>query len=316
MHSFPLGGLCAKGNIRQPGSFDFFKFDMRYLSFISISQVVAIAQLYLWANMRHADVSLGEMSPAVEQYVSRMNLYKLIGIKHNENFTRHMSDDRFVPLSRITDYPDTNVIAGDLVNVVMRRLSVDDSLRDAANHSFGEIMDNIIQHSGSATGGLAAAQYYPTMNYLELCVSDCGRGIASTMAGNPSYLGMEPRELMVKAFEAGCGERVGPQFFGKDGAGMGMGLTFAERFVRSSKGIMWVVSQRESVKVTSSGVKSLDGYWYPGTVIVMRIPTNTGVVIHPQDIFPEREDTGRFSWSIDEGYQAVPDEGGADDLLW
>lgn len=316
MESFPLDGLCVRGNIATPEPFDIFRFDMRRLSFASISQIVAIAQLYVWANHLHADVSLGDIPPDVEQYASRMDLYKLIGVAHRESFARHMSDDRFVPLRRITDYEDVNAIAADLTNVVMRRLTVDESVRNAVDFSFGEILDNIVQHSGSPIGGVAAAQYYPNKHYLELCVSDSGRGIPSTMASNCAYRSLTSSQLMAKAFEEGCGERVGAEFLGQDGAGMGMGLTIAERFVRKCGGIMWVVSSNEAVTVTSAGVAGSKAYWYPGTILVMRVPTNMGTVINADDIYPGRGYTGRFSWNKDDGFFSVSDDGGADNLLW
>ena len=312
---FPLEDLCRKGNIATPSSFDFFRLDCSRLSFASISHIVAIAQLYMWANSLHADTSIDGMREKPEQYASRMDLYKILRIKHIENFNRHDSDQRFVSLQKISDFEDVNPIAAKLTDMVTTRLHINTSVRGAIDYAFGEIMDNIVQHSGSRLGGIAAAQFYPAQGYLELCVSDCGKGIAETMSTNSAYRGLTPLELMSKAFEEGCGEKTGAEFLGSDGAGMGMGLTITERLVRATHGVLWAVSKGQCVSVSQAGMRATSDYWYPGTILVVRIPTNENVEIRVNDIYPGQGD-GVFSWSVDGGFEVVEETEQSESWLW
>ena len=315
--SFPLAGLCLRGNIVKPGSFDILKFDWWTRRFASISQVVAVAQLCVWANNLHAEANLGDVPVTIDPYVSRMNLYRIAGIAHHEDFTRHPGEDRFLPIERVVEHQDAGHVASKMTDVLMSRLGVDTSVVDLVNLSFGEIMDNIIQHSGSASGGLAAAQYYPNVagRYVEICVSDCGRGIVESMSRNPSYEGLAPSELMATAFKDGYGERVGPQFLGDEGVGMGRGLAIAERLVNNLGGVMWAVSQGQSARLSNGITTTSEEYWFPGTIIVVRVPMVRGAVINAADVVL-RDIPGRFAWSVDEGAGMVNAEGDTDALLW
>ena len=51
-----------------------------------------------------------------------------------------------------------------------------------------------------------------------------------------------------------------------------MGLAFAARLVKVTEGHVWTVTRGSAIHVSSNGTETMDGLYYPGTLIVMRIP--------------------------------------------
>ncbi len=66
-----------------------------------------------------------------------------------------------------------------------------------------ELVDNFAQHSGH-TLAVVAMQYYPNLRRIVFAVGDCGIGIRSSLASNPSYAyltGHPHYDAILKAFE-------------------------------------------------------------------------------------------------------------------
>ena len=51
-----------------------------------------------------------------------------------------------------------------------------------------------------------------------------------------------------------------------------MGLAFATRLAKVTEGHVWTVTRGSAIHVSSNGTETMDGLYYPGTLIVMRIP--------------------------------------------
>ena len=51
-----------------------------------------------------------------------------------------------------------------------------------------------------------------------------------------------------------------------------MGLAFAARLVKVTEDHVWTVTRGSAIHVSSNGTETMDGLYYPGTLIVMRIP--------------------------------------------
>lgn len=204
-----------------------------------------------------------------------MNYYKIRGVKRDEGFSRHAAEDRFVPLSEIPvdeNEADPNGVASMLRSVITSHLDMSESLSDMLDYSFGEMLDNIVQHSRSVSPGVAGAQYYKDGCYVEVCVADAGVGIAKSMNGNPSYKGFDKDRLVSMAFQDKTGEFYGQSKFGTSHVSAGMGLAFAARLVRAVGGHIWAITGNTALHISSTGEKSIHGLYYPGTLIVMRVP--------------------------------------------
>lgn len=90
--------------------------------------------------------------------------------------------DRAVKLTRISSSSEIPGFAASVMDI----LQIDDEeLAGAVKYSLIELLRNVVQHSASAGGGVAMAQYYPRTGLVEVCVADMGLGIKTTI--NEAY---------------------------------------------------------------------------------------------------------------------------------
>ena len=201
LESSPILALCSRPNLDVLSDARSVILDLSECSFITASQMVALAIIGKHFRKIGGRTQITNPPSSVERYISRMNLYRHLGQSHPENFARHNSAGKFVPLMTVDNQDSANAATSSFVDVIASQLNLDRSVPDMMNYSLGEVLDNILQHSLSAFGGVVSAQYFPKLGYVEMCVADGGRGIATSMQGNPNYAGMTPEELTLSAFE-------------------------------------------------------------------------------------------------------------------
>lgn len=290
LESSPILALCSRPNLDVLSDARSVILDLSECSFITASQMVALAIIGKHFRKIGGRTQITNPPSSVERYISRMNLYRHLGQSHPENFARHNSAGKFVPLMTVDNQDSANAATSSFVDVIASQLNLDRSVPDMMNYSLGEVLDNILQHSLSAFGGVVSAQYFPKLGYVEMCVADGGRGIATSMQGNPNYAGMTPEELTLSAFERGCGEFCGNTMFGSDRVGKGMGLAVTASLAKSTGGYLWCVSQHQAISIDSEGSSPLSGFYFPGTLISLRIPTNVDVVLTGLEMFGDEPD--------------------------
>lgn len=277
--------------------------------FASISHIAAVAAVQSAALAYRMPRSCIP-SKVADQYISRMDYYKIAGIEHEEKFIRHPENDRFLPLAQIEEF-GANLVASRLRSTVTSHLAFSESAIDMVDYAFGEVLDNVLQHAKALSPGVACSQYYPTGNFVEVCIADCGRGIVASMANNPSYSGLNDDALLAKAFERFTGEYFGVPAYGSPNVSGGMGLWVAANVVRALGGHIWAVSRGNAIDVSTSGIQSVSGMYYPGTVVTMRFPV-TSKTISGDDIFGNGSDqVARWTPSDSWWY-----EGSDEDVLW
>lgn len=304
----PLWGICF------PGNFPTYlpcpvEADWSGCGFASVSHIAAVAAVQS-VSLAHRMERTCVRSADVDRYIARMDYYKIAGIAHEEGFVRHPENGRFLPLSQIEDY-GANLVASRLRATVTSHLSFSDSAVDMMDYAFGEVLDNVLQHAKAPCPGVACSQYYPNGNYVEVCIADCGRGIAASMANNASYSDMGEEELLAKAFERYTGEYFGIPAYGSPNVSGGVGLWVAANVVRALDGYIWVVSKNNAVEVSASGTRCVPNMYFPGTIVTMRFPVSDKVV-SGNDIFGNgRSEATR--WTPHDSWWY---EGSDDDVLW
>lgn len=300
----PLAGVCSWGNMPAHLHSAAVTADWSQSSFVSISQIAAVAQVQLDSLERCGiPASISAPSGNVDSYISRMNYYSIVGTPRGESFTRHSPHGRFMPMERICPDRNSNDIPGMLSSVVLDHISTSDTVKDAVSFAFGEVVDNVIQHSESSCGGLACAQFYPkaaSVPYVEYCVTDSGRGIAASMSDNEQYIGINPAMLVAKAFERGTGQWYGRVPDGSSKVSGGVGLSISERLAKALGGIVWCVSHGNAVEIRDGVTKTIDGLYFPGTIVTVRLPVPCDAVINESDLFDGGEDRP-MRWSPQEG---------------
>lgn len=286
--------------------------DLTGNSFLQIGTIAILAMI------SHKARQLGKNSrgtylenSALGNYLKRMDFFDAQGISKEESFTRYPSMDNFLEITPIRNEDNNNELPSRLRSVVSRHAGIHESLIDALDYSFGEVIDNVENHARSEVGGYVAAQYYPKGKYVEFCVVDGGVGIVESLRGNSKYTNMHGDTLLLKAFEEGVGEQVGDAYTGGKGFGCGFGLTFTARFVKATGGKLWAVSHEHAAMIDKHSHESIPDMYYPGTVICARVPTKAHV-LH-SDLYKSGSDV---FYSFDTGYVSESDSGDINDILW
>lgn len=272
--SSPVAVLCQEGKLPRDAA-QGVDADWGSVTFASIAQLGAIAAVQLCGKAAGNKQRVNKPCTNVMGYMQRADYYSTLGIDVPEDFKRHDTSTRLLPVSKIPIdelEAEPNRIAGQLKTMILSHLKLSESVSDNMDLALGEIIDNVVQHSRASSPGVACAQYYPSEAYIEICVADCGVGIPVSMAENPDYAGLSDADLLAKAFEQKTGQWYGRSHTGTNKVSGGMGLSFASHLVRAIGGHIWAISRSTAVHLSCAGTQKLEGLFYPGTLIVMRVP--------------------------------------------
>ena len=283
--------------------------------FVTISQAAAIAQIMKDRSFRKLPGQIRHPRDDTRRYMERMNFYKLLGVNLEESFTRRNPDDRFIPMESLEDEHTPSGLSDKLKAMVEKHApNVDESVLGSLHMAFGEIMDNAVQHSDSPSPGIATAQYYPSKQYIELCVVDGGKGVVASLRENPAYHAYDDDDLAVMAFEKEIGQYVGRPDYANNKVSMGRGLYIASRIVSAMGGRLWMVSRDSFVEVSANETAVHDGFFFPGTLVTARLPVRPGIVVRGCDI-NDKFASSPISWSVEEGGLYYTD-GNEENMLW
>ena len=262
-----------------------FEFDMTHVPFLRIGQIGLLAMYGKWAKQQFGSgqmIGLNLESDVV-RYLQRIDFFKYFNLNVPERFTRHKSN-QLVEIKEILDGDQNNVneIASKFREVIVAKSRLDTSVISAVDKSFGEIMDNVQTHSRTSIPGIAASQYYPSERYIEICVADAGIGIPASLRMNSAYQDLANQDLLMQAFDMGIGENVYGANQCDEGYGCGYGLAFASKLTQASKGELWAISHSDAIHIGEDGIEGVDGCWFPGTLVCMRIPSN--IILSEEDL--------------------------------
>lgn len=213
-------------------------FDFRGCNFIAPYGATLFAAYILWLKeMRRKNVTVQSNKASVAgNFLLQCGFFELIGEKESE--PTELQKDRTVKLTRISKSSEVPSFAA----LVMDILRIEDEeLAGAVKYSLVELLRNVVQHSGSPTGGVAMAQYYPTTGLVELCVADTGVGIKSTL--NRAYPELDSNLKALKfATLPHVSGTFGPSVYGSMGDNAGLGLFFIKQIASLSCGSFFLGS--------------------------------------------------------------------------
>ena len=314
IQSCPVAMMCSRDILPFSAS-DGINVDWSEIHFCSVSQMAAIASIQLAG--KEAGIRQRYVMPETEacSYMMRMDYCKILGIEREESFIRHDEANRFVPLHTI---PINEMearpgeIADKLEQIITANMGFSKSVSDILNLAFVEIIDNVIQHSRAASPGVACAQHYKRKGFVGICVADCGIGIQTSMAENPLYTGLSDAALIQKALEPNAGQWVGRGKMGTPQVSGGVGLSYPAKLVNKLGGHLWIFSHGSAVHVSKKGTRIICNSYYPGTLIVLRIPEGDAVVLE-SDIWDNGRDIPVYWNPIDGRYYDDDDD---EEILW
>lgn len=155
------------------------KLDFTQVNFIAPYAVTLFTAYYFYLKeikRKHAQILFSSSSVA-GSYLANSGFLELT--KQGDATPEFTNGDRIVKLTRIKKSSEIPLFA----NNVMQVLHIEDEeVAGAVKYSLIELLRNVVQHSMSEVGAVAMAQYYPNTGLVEICVADCGLGIAKTLS--------------------------------------------------------------------------------------------------------------------------------------
>lgn len=213
--------------------------DFKGCNFLSPYAVTLFAAYTIWLKKTkkrsvriHAD-----RSSVAGNYLVETGFFELLGEK--EDSPPVVRPDRTVKLTLITNSSEIPAFAAKVMDIL--RIE-DEELEGAVKYSLIELLRNVVQHSASATGGVAMAQYYPNTGLVNLCVADTGIGVKATL--NEAYPEINTNLQALKlATLPHVSRTFGPSIYTAMRDNAGLGLFFIKQIASLSGGSFFLGSK-------------------------------------------------------------------------
>lgn len=147
-------------------------------------------------------------------------------------------------------------------------------VKNAIYYPIEELVENIFQHSGRHEGHVFA-QYYPTKEFLDLCIVDRGIGLATSYKQGRG-LSVSDEEAIEMALE---GYSVKPE------ESRGYGIRTSKRVICEGLNGEFVLISGKAALYSSKHknvIYDLPDFYWEGVIVAYRIPKPQ----HPVDIYP------------------------------
>ena len=238
-----------------------------------------------------------EGSESIKQYLSRLNLFRILKYDYRESYKRHKETGRFIPIKLILNDDDVSPAVDSICDLILHQFDNANAFLPAFEWAVNEVIDNIIIHSETKVPGVVCAQYYPKKQWLDVAVCDMGRGIRNSI--KEAYEFKDHSSAVSKALERGVTRNTN--------AGQGNGLAGTHEISRLNKGYfnLWTgdVFYSRRLNRKSGDFETLNTE-IPGTGISLRLKTTNAVNL--QDTF-----IGENLWTyIEKESERIEDEGG------
>lgn len=154
------------------------KINFSAVNFIAPYAVTLFSAYYLYlreVKRKHAQIIFSPSSVA-GAYLAKSGFLEIV--QQGEAIEESEDNDRIVKLARIRESKEIPAFARSVVDLLAIE---DDEVSGAVKYALIELLRNVVQHSQSAIGGVAMAQYFPRSGLVEICVADCGLGIKDTL---------------------------------------------------------------------------------------------------------------------------------------
>jgi hypothetical protein len=142
--------------------------------------------------------------------------------------------------------------------------------KNALYYPIAELVTNIFEHSKD-TVGFVFGQYYPSKEYLDICIVDTGRGLARAYKDemNLDFTDGESIEEVLKGHST------------KSQVERGYGIRTSKKVVCQGLGGQFVIVSGSAALVsteTSEKLVSLPDFYWQGVIVAYRIPTPKGEI--------------------------------------
>lgn len=184
------------------------------------------------------------------------------------------SEKRYIPIVRFpTGESSTmetirNKILSAISDLFKKQLRFTERQRAPLSYLLDEITHNVNDHSG-AQEGFVFAQYYPSSNYLDLCICDHGKGIYGSYLDTRKHQPKNEIEAVQMAI-SGFSTKDRPE-------SKGFGITTSRKMLaRGLRGkfFIWSGNTAYIESVERVGIVNIpESCYFQGTYVALRIPT-------------------------------------------
>lgn len=258
--------------------------DLRYLRFITPAGVVILANTLEWIRSNGGSFSfkLPQANPRIEneavRYLDDSGFFEqYLGAKLSPCSRLRPTT---VPLSLVSYELSYQWLQVRLIDWLSARLAMNRESLGILDLCFGEVFNNIRDHSGENVG-CVAAQHFPSQNLVHIAVSDFGVGIPTRVREKLPELA--DSAAVLKSIEQGFTTESTPR---NRGAGLD---TLANQVAQENGGNLVILSghavlsaqrgpEQPAVSAREAQVS------YPGTLIDARLRTDTIEPLDPEDL--------------------------------
>jgi anti-sigma regulatory factor (Ser/Thr protein kinase) len=171
-----------------------------------------------------------------------MDFFRVLGIPYDEDFERHASAGRFVPIFLVNGSSGWGAVR-QIGDVILHQFENARDFFSAFEWAVSEVVDNILIHSDAALPGVVSAQFFPQKNNIQIGICDMGRGILKSLS--ESYHFESHSDAILKALERGVTRNTE--------VGQGNGLAGTLEIARANEGAFQIWSGDACFKLGTNG---------------------------------------------------------------
>lgn len=226
---------------------------------------------------------------AASNFAARMKLYDSIGLNDPPIVHEHEESGKFMPLAQIRSRQDVRPVLANISAIL--HLQDDLEALEAVQHAISEMLNNVLEHSGSPDGAFVSAMRFRNGKYkrVSVAVADCGIGIREHLRRARPEFGASDEDAVMAALQWGVtGAMPGP--YGPPD-NMGAGLFITRAMAKGTGGHFALISGSYGYKLLreSSQLKQTElfddagaerhkriqlGHPWQGTIVAVEIATN------------------------------------------
>ena len=270
--------------------FEHIIFDMRKVTFITPSALCPLTAYIYFIKNNFPDKKVDIFPPKkfdLQNYLSRMDFFEHLDIDFKK-VNKVCQNQSLMELKHITK-ENAHVAKFEtcFMNILENRLNCDYSFISTIGHIVGELINNVLDHSESEYGGFMCAQIYPKKNILEICFSDCGIGIPTSLRNSSALQNFTSDEDCEQIdYSLNFGVTSADDIIKKN---TGQGLYFLTKIVKENKGRMKIFSNNGMILIDKNThrFESLDKSWIGTTVMIelnLNNPVSTSVLDLPEGV--------------------------------
>ncbi|HEX8183057.1 MAG TPA: hypothetical protein VF575_05665 [Candidatus Saccharimonadales bacterium] len=211
-------------------------------TWVNVHPVVLTMIAALSQTVKVDRITIDDVTATSGHYLARMGLFEVMGKPSPYSIEEHEPAGRFIPITQIRTQDEQSKFITEMIPL----LHLEPQQADAIKYMVGELVRNVLEHSGAKAGAFVAAQYYPAANMVRLGICDAGVGVWRTIHENwPAKTDIDAIKLALAPGITGTTKREG----GTDN-NAGAGLFFVKSMAMVARDYFIIYSGTGLYKLT------------------------------------------------------------------